>query len=133
HRCAHPTRTLRALPIPPSVIEAPEEVRSGFTPIAATAPHFHTAVQAIFEPHAGAAASAAAGAAVLPGLAPQGQKEILCHIASDLEAATPQLPAGADFDGIKPERLAEAFFQLASNDTTGELLGCVTKRVALAF
>ena len=77
-RCAHPTRTLRALPTPLSVIEAPEEVRSGFTPIAATAPHFHTAVQAIFEPHAGAAASAAAsaaaGAAVLPGLTPKDRK-----------------------------------------------------------
>src|SRR6267378_1241789 len=114
---------------PPLVVEAPEEIHSGFTLIAATPPHFQAAVQAVFKPNTGAAA----GAAILPGLAPQGQKEILRHIASYLEAAATQTCAGANFDGVKPERLAEGFFQLASNDTPSELLGRVTKRVALAF
>ena len=108
-----------------SVIEAPEEVHSGFTLIAATTPHFHAAVKAVFKPNS--------GAAILPAVAPQGQKEILRHIASYFEGAATQTLAWADFDGIKPERLPEGFFQLTSNDASGELLGRVTKLVALAF
>src|SRR5262249_60218309 len=97
--------------------------------VARTAAHFHAAVQAVFEPNTGAAA----GAAILHGLVPHRQKEILRHIASHLEGTAPRTLAGTNFDGVKPERLTKGFFQLASNDTTGELLGCITKRVLLAF
>src|SRR5215813_12740428 len=115
------------VPDTPSVIKAPEEVDSSFTLIAATDAHFQAAINAVFEPNVGAAA----GAAVLPELAPHGQKEILRHIASYLEAAATQMFAGANFDSIKPERFAKGFFQLARNNTSSELLGCVTERVAL--